>query len=86
MDARYISAHPAPPPKPPSREPQLQLKHLQRKILSALPPPQLCHEQGVRCRCLGYSSHKAWQCSWDRQHVGFGVQPSLSRLGHYCGI
>lgn len=85
MGARCISAHPAPLPKPLSEKPQLQLKHLQTEALCALPPPHLCHEQGAGCRCLGYSSHGAWQCSWGRQHVGFGVQPSSSRLGHYCG-
>lgn len=85
VGARHIPAHPAPLPNLMSGEPQLQLRHFQRKILCAPSPPHLCPEQGVRCRCLGYSSHGAWQCSWGRQHVGFGVLPSSSRLGCYCG-
>lgn len=81
VGAKCIPAHPAPLPKPPSGKTQLQLKHFQRKILCALPPPHLCHEQGVRCRCLGNSSYGAWQGSWVGSMWGLGCSPPPLDLG-----
>lgn len=89
MGAGYIPAHPAPLPMPLRGEPRMQLKHFQRKILCALPPPHLCHEQGARCRCLGIPATGHGSAHGVASIWGLGCSPPPLALGiimalHVC--